>query len=112
MPVVDVLVAIALLLTGLALMLGLFTQLGAVSALVLLAFSYVSYVPTYGVVVPGAEGNYLFVNKNLVEAAAVLVLLVFRTGRIAGLDLLLAHRRLRKARAKAEPAEVATEAAP
>jgi hypothetical protein len=28
------------------------------------------------------------VNKNLVEAAAVFVLFVFRTGRIAGLDRL------------------------
>ena len=35
---------------------------------------------------PRAEGTYLFVNKNLIEAAAVLVLLSFRTGRIAGLD--------------------------
>ena len=36
-----------------------------------------------------AEGAYLIVNKNLIEAAAVLVLLAFRTGRIAGLDLLV-----------------------
>ena len=33
-----------------------------------------------------AEGTYLLVNKNLVEAAAVGVLFAFRTGRIAGLD--------------------------
>jgi hypothetical protein len=31
------------------------------------------------------------VNKNLIEAAAVAVVLVFRTGRIAGLDLLFAR---------------------
>ncbi len=42
---------------------------------------------------PGTEGNYLLVNKNLVEAAAVFVVLVFRTGRIAGLDLVLARPR-------------------
>ena len=59
----------------------------------LLALFYVLYIPTGGVKVAGTEGNYLYVNKNLVEAAAVFVLLVFNTGRIAGLDLLLGRRR-------------------
>ena len=103
-PALDVLIALALLLTGLSLMLGLFTQTGATVAFVLLALFYVTSVPTLGVIGPGAEGNYLYVNKNLVEAAAVLVLLVFHTGRIAGLDLLLADRRRRKAGAAVEPA--------
>jgi hypothetical protein len=40
-----------------------------------------------------AEGSYLFVNKTLVEAVAVLVLLSFDTGRIAGLDRLWRERR-------------------
>jgi len=111
MPVLDVLIAVALVLVGLSLMLGLFTQTGALAALVMLALFYVAHIPTHGVVVPGAEGSYLFVSKNLVEAAAVLVLLVFRTGRIAGLDLLLAHRRQRKASEAAPLAEAATEAA-
>ena len=39
------------------------------------------------------EGNYLLVNKNLIEAAAVAVVLVFRTGRFAGLDLLRGRER-------------------
>jgi hypothetical protein len=37
---------------------------------------------------PRAEGTYLIVNKNLIEAVAVGVLMTFRTGRIAGLDML------------------------
>jgi thiosulfate dehydrogenase [quinone] large subunit len=111
LPVLDVLIAVALVLIGLSLLLGLFTQTGALGALVLLALFYVAHVPAHGVAVFGAEGNYLFVNKNLVEAAAILVLLAFRTGRIAGLDLLLAHRRQRKAALAAPPAEPATEAA-
>jgi thiosulfate dehydrogenase [quinone] large subunit len=110
-PVLDYFIAIVVLLTGLSLMLGLFTQTGVLSALVLQILFYALYIPTYGVIVPGAEGNYLFVNKNLVEAAALLVLLVFRTGRIAGLDLLLADRRRRKALAAVEPAEAPSEAA-
>jgi hypothetical protein len=46
-----------------------------------------------------------------VEAGAVLVLLVFRTGRIAGLDPLLADRRRRKSGEAKGPAATATEAA-
>jgi thiosulfate dehydrogenase [quinone] large subunit len=111
MPVLDVLVAVGLLLTGLSLMLGLFTQTGAAAALMMLLLFYAAHIPTLGVIGPGAEGNYLFVNKNLVEAAAILVLLVFRTGRIAGLDILLAHRRRRRASEATAPAAT-TEATP
>ena len=46
---------------------------------------------------PNNEGTYLIVNKTLIEAAAVCVLLVFNTGAIAGLDLLLSRRRRRVA---------------
>jgi hypothetical protein len=65
----------------------------------------VSWLPTRGVMEPGAEGNYLFVNKNLIEWMAIAVLLAFRTGRIAGLDLLLARE------PKAAPAATAMEPA-
>jgi thiosulfate dehydrogenase [quinone] large subunit len=92
LPALDVLLAVGLVLAGLSLMLGLFTQTGATLSLGLLALFYVTAVPTQGVAQPGAEGSYLYVNKNLVEAAAVLVVLVFRTGRIAGLDLLIGRR--------------------
>jgi thiosulfate dehydrogenase [quinone] large subunit len=90
---VDVLMPIALLLVGASLMLGLFTRLGSLGALALMALFYLSSIPTTGVHQAGAEGAYLIVNKNLVEAAAVLVLLGFDTGRIAGLDLLRERRR-------------------
>jgi thiosulfate dehydrogenase (quinone) large subunit len=93
LPWLDLLVAWSLLLVGLALMLGLFTQVACAGAIALLALFYLSWLPTRGVYEPGTEGNYLLVNKNLVEAAAVFVVLVFRTGRIAGLDLLLARPR-------------------
>jgi thiosulfate dehydrogenase [quinone] large subunit len=93
LPALDTAVAVALIAAGLSLMLGLFTQSGAGIALLLLASFYASNVPLAGVPTPGAEGVYLFVDKNLVEAAAVFVLLVFRTGRIAGLDLWLRRGR-------------------
>ena len=85
---IDLLVVTGLVLVGLSLLLGLFTQAGCVGAILLLALFYFSNMPLQGVSQAGAEGAYLIVNKNLIEAAAVLVLWSFRTGRIAGLDLL------------------------
>lgn len=85
---IDMVVTIALILVGLSLTLGLFTQAGCAGGIALLSLFYIAQIPTAGVPQPGTEGAYLLVNKNLVEAGAVLVLLVFRTGRIAGLDLL------------------------
>lgn len=93
LPILGWAISLGLLLVGLSLMLGLFTQAGGFGALALLALFYLSNVPTQGAPVAGAEGVYLFVDKNLVEAAAVVALLAFRTGRIAGLDLLLWNRR-------------------
>ena len=86
--IVDVLVPIGLLCAGLSLMLGLYTQLGAWVAFLFLTLFYIAYIPTAGVPAPNAEGTYLIVNKTLVELAAVGVLLAFRTGEMAGLDLL------------------------
>ena len=85
---VDHIVPIGLVLVGLSLVLGLFTQLGLAGALGFLTLFYVSAIPTDGAPRPGQEGTYLLVSKNLIEWAAVLLLLACRTGRIAGLDLL------------------------
>jgi hypothetical protein len=40
----------------------------------------------------GAEGTYLIVNKNLIELIAVMTVMAFRTGLIAGLDQLWISR--------------------
>jgi thiosulfate dehydrogenase [quinone] large subunit len=87
-PWLDKGVAVALLVAGLLLLLGLYTQLGCVLALGLLSMFYLSAIPLQGIPEPRSEGTYLIVNKNLIEAAAVGVVLAFRTGRIAGLDVL------------------------
>jgi thiosulfate dehydrogenase [quinone] large subunit len=92
LPIVDIAVPVGLALVGLSLMLGLFTQLGCVGAALFLALFYVSSIPLSGMPQPGAEGTYLIVNKNLIELGIVLVLLAFRTGRIAGLDVLRRRR--------------------
>jgi thiosulfate dehydrogenase [quinone] large subunit len=95
-PWIDYSVKIGLLLIGVSLMLGLFTRTGCWAALFLLALFYLSAIPLAGVPQSGAEGAYLIVNKTLIEAAAVCVVLAFDTGRIAGLDQLFEARRLRR----------------
>ena len=97
-PWIDNAVKIGLLLVGLSLMLGLFTRTGCWGALCLLAMFYLSAIPFAGVPQQGAEGAYLIVNKNLIEAAAVCVILAFNTGQIAGLDYLLAERKRRRSK--------------
>jgi len=97
---IDLAVAAGLILVGLSLMLGLFTQAGCAGGLALLALFYLAQIPTAGVPQPGAEGTYLLVSKTLIEAGAVLVLFFFRTGRIAGLDRWRHEPRARVARAQ------------
>lgn len=95
--VTDLIVPIGLLLVGLSLMLGLFTQIGCAGAVAFLTLFYLSQPPFGGMPQPGAEGAYLVVNKNLIELSAVLTVMAFRTGAIAGLDMLLPWRRLSSA---------------
>jgi len=100
-PWIDRTVKVGLLLIGLSLILGLFTRIGSWGALLFLSLFYLLYVPVAGVPQPGNEGTYLVVNKTLIEAAAVVVLLTFNTGAIAGLDFLLSKRK-RQAQLAAE----------
>lgn len=92
-PWIDLVVAGALVVAGLCLLLGLFTRPGCAVAIGLLSVFYLSAIPLDGVPQARAEGTYLLVNKNLIEAAAVAVLWAFNTERIAGLDQLRSRRR-------------------
>ena len=85
-------VKVALLVIGVSLILGIFTRVGLWLALAMLCLFYLLYVPTLGIPQPNNEGTYLIVNKTLIEAAAVAVLLMFDTGAIAGLDVFLKRR--------------------
>lgn len=90
---IDVAMPLALLGVGLSLMLGVLTQAGCAGAILLLGLFYASQPPLSGMPMAGAEGTYLLVNKNLVELVAVAAVMAFRTGQIAGLDVLWAGRR-------------------
>ena len=90
---VDFLNIWGLIAVGLGLMLGLFTRVAAVSGAVLLFMYYLINPPLIGLEysIP-AEGNYMIVNKTLIEVAALVLLAVFPTGSFAGLDILFKRR--------------------
>lgn len=91
----DQLVVWGLILTGLFLMIGLFTQFSCVAAILLLLLIYLARPPLdySGFVTPSPEGAELYVNKALVELLSLFVVFTFRTGRFLGLDILLRHWR-------------------
>ena len=85
--VIDILNEWGLICIGLSLIIGFYTSLGLLGGIVLLSLYYISNPPFIGIdQASGAEGNYLIVNKNLIEIGAMLVLLFFRTSHIYGLD--------------------------
>jgi len=85
-----------LTLIGLGLIVGCLTRVASASGLVVILLFYLCNPPFVGYYysIP-AEGSYLVVNKNLVEAAALAVILVTNSGRAAGLDRII-HGLLRR----------------
>ncbi|MCL2330230.1 MAG: hypothetical protein FWC56_02905 [Phycisphaerae bacterium] len=72
---------------GACLILGLFTRLAALGAAVFLVMFYTSMPPFPWVMeVPPLEGHYWFVNKNLIELIACLMIASSLCGRWFGLD--------------------------
>ncbi len=91
---VNQLNAWGLTLIGLCLILGLFSRLASLLGAVLVFFYYAAYPPLFlGDFGTLREGTYLIVDKNLVEIFALCVLVLFPTGRYAGLDSFLARRK-------------------
>jgi thiosulfate dehydrogenase (quinone) large subunit len=87
LQVADFLNIWGLILVGLGLILGLFTRLSCYAGAALLALYYLSHPPLLNAIyaIP-SEGNYMLVNKNLIELISLLVLALFPTGSIIGLD--------------------------
>ena len=92
--IVDLLNIWGLIAIGLGLMLGYLTRTASSAGILILLLYYLSNPPLIGVTYSApAEGNYLLINKNLIEMAALAVLLLFPTGRWIGLDALISRRR-------------------
>ncbi len=85
---VDFMNVFGLIAIGLGLILGIREQWVSIAGIVLLLFYYVSQPPFQGSSQLAVEGNYFFVNKNLIEAATLWVLYYFPTGQYLGLGIL------------------------
>lgn len=79
-----------LVVVGAMLMGGLFTRLACVMAAGFLVMTYLAHpaFPWYPLP-PNTEGNPVFINKNVIEALALLTLAMYPTGRWLGLDALV-----------------------
>ena len=102
--VVDYLNEYGLVLIGLGMLVGVLTRWAMVSGVVLLGLYYVVAPPRPGdAYAMPSEGSYLVVNKVLIEAVALLVLLAFPASRHYTLDALF--RGMRSERAAPQPTE-------
>jgi len=81
---------------GLGLILGCFTRIASIAGILLILLYYFCnpLFVGYYYSIP-MEGNYMIVNKNLVELAALFVITVTYSGRFAGVDRIL-HKLFRK----------------
>ncbi|NQT27922.1 DoxX family protein [candidate division KSB1 bacterium] len=95
--IVDWMNIIGLTLVGLALVTGLLTRPACIGGILLLGLYYIANPPFVGTDfgLP-SEGHYLFVNKNLVEMIALLLITVFPAPKMAGLDRLILLLKTRK----------------
>lgn len=90
MDTINALTMYGLAAVGLCLLLGFCTPLAALGGVAYLALFYLSMPPWPGVPPgPMAEGHYLYVNKNLIELLACLVLASTPNGLWCGVDALL-----------------------
>lgn len=76
-----------LVVIGFSLMIGLFSRWACLGGMLLLGLYYLANPPFIGLGDGSAsEGNYLIVNKNLIEFFALWVLFKFRDSKIFGMD--------------------------
>ncbi|MDP4291602.1 MAG: DoxX family membrane protein [Bacteroidota bacterium] len=76
---------------GLCLIIGILERPALIGGVILLAFYYLSHPPIFGMnyAMP-SEGNYLFVDKNLIELVVMLLLYYVPTSHILGLKRIIA----------------------
>ncbi|MFC1541047.1 DoxX family protein [Candidatus Latescibacterota bacterium] len=98
-----------LMAAGAGLMLGLFSRTAGIAGAALIFLYYISNPPLVGLDygVP-AEGNYLIINKNIIELIVLVIMSIVPTGRFFGLDRLLARYREYKKNRKQSPAGTET----
>ena len=94
LTMVDFLNTWGLILIGLGLILGLFTRAAAIAGALLIGLYYLFNPPLVGMMAAAPmEGNYLIVNKNLIEAMMLLLIAASPAARLYGLDSLFFNRK-------------------
>lgn len=75
---------------GFFLIVGLFERQALIGGVVMLAFYFLSHPPLIGMhyAMP-SEGNYLFIDKNLIELVMMLLLYTMPTSHVVGLQRLI-----------------------
>ena len=86
LPWINILNMAALSIVGITLILGVYERLGAIIGLGLLAIYYLAQPSFPGLAQVNVEGNYWFVNKNLIELVVCVLLFQFPTGHYFGLS--------------------------
>jgi len=92
---------IGLTAVGVCLMLGLFTRLASLGGISLLCLYYFCMPPWPWLPEVPSEGHYLIINKNAIEAVALMVIATSGAGKWMGLDaFIIAWRRKKCAKAR------------
>lgn len=91
---VDTLNIAALLLVGIALVIGFKTKLASILGIGLLLMYYLAHPPFPGYPQGITEGSYWIINKNLIEAAALMVIFLFPTSTLFGLERLFVKKEI------------------
>ncbi|HUX96994.1 MAG TPA: DoxX family protein [Bacteroidales bacterium] len=94
LAVADFTVTWGLIIIGISLFIGLFDRIVSIAGMTLLALFWLANPPLTGLDfgLPH-EGNYLIIDKNLVEFLGLLILFLFPTGRILGISLFFPQRK-------------------
>ena len=90
--IVDVLNIGALVVVGFSLSIGFKTKWASVIGIGLLALYYLAHPAFPGLPQGPAEGSYWIVNKNLIEIAALCVVMLFPTAWAFGIENLLSKK--------------------
>lgn len=88
--IVNVLNMWGLILIGLCLFVGVMSKFAKIMGVLLLSFYYMALPPlSYSEASLIADGSYWIVNMNLIEISALIVLLLFPSSHITGIDKFL-----------------------
>jgi uncharacterized membrane protein YphA (DoxX/SURF4 family) len=97
LAIADFTVTWGLILIGIFLFVGLFDRIVSIAGMILLALFWLANPPLTGLDfgLPH-EGNYLIIDKNLVEMAGLFILFLFPTGKLMGLSMFIKRGRKKR----------------